>query len=158
MNNQRNVSAGTGPPARRGALGGSQGAPQPLSGRDQGQRQGWRSLARGSTPLPTLASYTRQPSTGVGRKADSLGERGLPARERSHRLPEEGAEGGEQPACREPPAPRAQLAARLNTSRAFWSQTVWVQIPTPIYQLYHPGQVTVPLHVSVSSKILVKWG
>lgn len=141
MNNQRNVSAGTGPPARRGAVGVSLGAPQPLPGRDQGQRQGWRSPTRGSTPLPTMASCTGQRSTGVGRKAEPLGERGLPSLERSHRLPEEGAEGGEQPACREPPAPRAQLDAGLNTSRAFWSQTVWVQIPSPIYQLCHPGQV-----------------
>lgn len=156
MNNQRNVSAGTGPPARRGAVGVSQGAPQPLPGRDQGQRQGWRSPTRGSTPLPTMASYTGKPSTGVQRKAEPLGERGLPS---PGAIPPAAGRGG-----------RGRGAASLQGATCSQSpDRCW---PKHIACILEPDSLgsnpithlptvsswasDLPLHVSVSSKI--KWG
>lgn len=49
---------------------------------------------------------------------------------------------------------RPEPAACLNTSTSSsWSQTAWVQILSPIYQLCHPEQVTSPLYISVSAKV-----
>lgn len=94
----------------------------------------------------------RSSGVGPGRGVDAPGEGRLPCPERPHRLRASGErEGSSQPTgshtCPEP-------AARLNTSASSsWSQTAWVQILSPIYQLCHPEQVTSPLYISVSAKV-----